>query len=94
MRVATLLFGCQCGMNLLCLKKKKRYIWSFLSHLVVFLPPVTVAENSVFAAGAEPWTVLWRIFAERQSDWKRNRRFDFSGEGFLFLSFCIFSVTL
>lgn len=49
--------------------------------------PVTVAEDPVSAAGAEPRAVLWRIFAERQSDWKRHRRFDFSGEGFLFLPF-------
>lgn len=47
----------------------------------VVLLAVTVAEDQVFAAGTEPWAVLWRILAKRQSDWKQHYRCTFSGEG-------------
>lgn len=52
-----------------------------LADVVLFA--VAVAEDQVFAAGAEPWAVLWRILAKRQSDWKQHDRRAFSGTGLL-----------
>ena len=46
--------------------------------VVVF--PVTAAEDSVPAAGTEPWAVLRRVFAKRQSDWKQHGWCVFSGK--------------
>lgn len=63
-----------------------RSIWtdSVFSHSVVCLA-VAVAEDSVSAAGTEPWAVLWRIFAKRQSDWEQQYWYAFSGEGLYIL---------
>ncbi|KAG8126941.1 hypothetical protein E2320_021972, partial [Naja naja] len=32
---------------------------------------LTATENPVFAVGADPWPVLWRILAKCQSDWQQ-----------------------
>jgi len=40
--------------------------------MFVFCLAVTVTEDPVFTAWSEPRTVLWRLFAKCQSDWKRH----------------------
>lgn len=47
----------------------------------------TVSENSVLAAGTEPRAVLWRIFAQCQSDCKQRYGYVFPGEGVFVGSF-------
>lgn len=76
----------------LAMTEKQPYLFIYFIKLTqwplvlpgVALLPVTVAENSVPAAGTEPRAVLWRIFAKCQSAWKQHG-YVFSGEGlFLF----------
>lgn len=59
------------------------------SHLV--MSAAAVPEDGVSAAGTKPGSVLWRVSAKRQPDWKCNRRRDLSGEEILTPSLLLFT---
>lgn len=64
---------------------KHYFFWWFRSVIhscfhAILLCTAAVTEDPVFATRAESWTVLWRLTAQCQSDWKWQHWPAFSGE--------------